>query len=117
VIDNGSTDGTQEFFRHCPYRYSLSYQRNHEKVGLIHGLNQGSRLARGEFLCFLHNDTVVLEREWLTRLRASSEGEPGGRPAGLYGAQRLRRSGRYVGRTIVHCLEGSGKRSCQGVCK
>jgi GT2 family glycosyltransferase len=26
--------------------------------------------------------------------------------AGLYGARRLRRDGRYVGRTLVHCLEG-----------
>jgi GT2 family glycosyltransferase len=108
VIDNGSTDGTEEFFRHLPYRYSLSYQRNHENVGLIRGLNQGLRLARGEFLCFLHNDTVMLEREWLARLRASIEGEPGVGLAGLYGAQRLRRDGRYVGRTIIHCLEGSG---------
>ena len=27
--------------------------------------------------------------------------------AGLYGVRRLRRDGRYVGRTIVHCLENA----------
>src|SRR5262245_38102122 len=42
---------------------------------------------------------------WLARLRAALE-EPRVGLAGLYGARRLRRDGRYVGRTIVHALEG-----------
>ncbi len=108
VIDNGSTDGTEEFFRHFPYAYSLRYERNDGNVGLIRGLNQGASLARSEFLCFLHNDTVMLERGWLARLRASLESERGAELAGLYGAQRLRRNGRFVGRTVLNCLAGSG---------
>jgi GT2 family glycosyltransferase len=44
---------------------------------------------------------------WLARLRAALQ-EPGVGLAGLYGVRRLRRDGRYVGRTIVHALEGSG---------
>ena len=28
--------------------------------------------------------------------------------AGLYGARRVRRDGRYVGRTIVHAFDGEG---------
>src|SRR5260370_20236296 len=108
VTDNGSTDGTEEFFRRYPYPHPLCYRPNGGKVGLIPGLNQGGRVARGEFVCFLHNDPIMRDHEWLARLRAPLEEGTRAGLAGLYGAQRLRRDGRYVGRTILHCLEGSG---------
>jgi len=106
VVDNGSTDGTEAYFRSFPLPYPLRYARNAANVGLIAALNQGARLAGGEVICFLHNDTEMREPAWLERLEAALAG--GGRVglAGLYGARRVRRDGRYVGRTIVHCLEG-----------
>jgi GT2 family glycosyltransferase len=108
VIDNGSTDGTAEYFAAFPPPYPLRYQRNAENVGLIRALNQGARLARGEFLCFLHNDTEMLEPDGLDRLRAAVvHGDRVGL-AGLYGARRIRRDGRYAGRSIVHGLAGRG---------
>jgi GT2 family glycosyltransferase len=112
VVDNGSTDGTEAYFRSFPLPYPLSYARNAANVGLISALNQGARLARGEVVCFLHNDTEMREPEWLARLEtALGDGRRVGL-AGLYGARRMRRDGRYVGRTIVHCLEGGpGMRS------
>jgi GT2 family glycosyltransferase len=46
------------------------------------------------------------EPAWLERLVAAlGDGRRVGL-AGLYGARRVRRDGRYVGRTIVHCLDG-----------
>ena len=51
----------------------------------------------------LHNDTEMLEPEWLSRLLAALH-EPDVGLSGLYGVKRLRRSGRFVGRTIVHSL-------------
>ena len=106
VVDNGSTDGTEAYFRRFALPYALRYARNADNVGLIGALNQGARLAKGEVLCFLHNDTEVREPAWLERLQAAlGDGTRVGL-AGLYGAQRVRRDGRYVGRTIVHCLEG-----------
>lgn len=104
VVDNGSTDGTEAYFRAFPLPYPLRYQRNEGNVGLIRALNQGATLATGETLCFLHNDTEMREPTWLERLLAAL-GDGG--LAGLYGARRLRRDGRYVGRTIVHCLVGA----------
>jgi GT2 family glycosyltransferase len=106
VVDNGSTDGTEAYFRGFSLPYPLRYARNAANVGLISALNQGARLAGGEVLCFLHNDTEMREPAWLERLVS---GLGGNRPVGLvglYGARRVRRDGRYVGRTIVHCLEG-----------
>ena len=104
VVDNGSTDGTGEFFRSLQYAYPLRYHRNSENLGLIKALNQGWRLARGEFVCFLHNDTEMLEPRWLERLAGALEADPSVGLAGLYGAKRIRRDGRYAGRTIVHSL-------------
>lgn len=107
VVDNASTDGTESYFRRFPLAYPLRYQRSAENVGLIRALNAGVRLAGGEFLCFLHNDTEIREGEWLARLRdAVVDGDRVGL-AGLYGARRLRADGRYVGRTIVSSLEGA----------
>ena len=106
VVDNGSTDGTEAYFRSFALPYPLHYARNAANVGLISALNQGARLARGEVICFLHNDTEMREPAWLERLEAAlGDGRRVGL-AGLYGARRVRRDGRYVGRTIVQCLEG-----------
>ena len=107
VIDNASTDGTREYFEQFELPYPLSYQRNDTNIGLIGALNQGARLVRSEFACFLHNDTEMREPRWLERLEAAVVTGPRIGLAGLYGARRLRADGRYVGRTIVHALDGS----------
>jgi O-antigen biosynthesis protein len=106
VVDNASTDGTEAFFRRWTLPFALRYRRNATNVGLIQALNQGAELASGDTLCFLHNDTEMHDVRWLSRLEAALE-EPGVGLAGLYGARRLRRDGRYVGRTLVHALRGS----------
>lgn len=105
VIDNGSTDGTPRFFAglHAPYR--LRYERSERGGSVIARLNQGWRLATTEFVCLLHNDTEMLEPAWLGRLLAALSAPRVGL-AGLYGAKRVRRDGRLVGRTIVHSLAG-----------
>jgi len=105
VVDNGSSDGTQAYFQSLTLPTPLRYQRNDDNAGLIRALNQGARLATADVLCFLHNDTELREPAWLERLAAAlDDGRVG--LAGLYGVRRLRRDGRYAGRTIVHSLEG-----------
>jgi GT2 family glycosyltransferase len=107
VVDNASSDGTEAYFRRFPLPYPLRYLRHDDNVGLIRALNAGARLATGEFLCFLHNDTEMHEPEGLARLHAAVAGEGGIGLAGLYGVRRLRADGRYVGHTIVSGLEGA----------
>jgi GT2 family glycosyltransferase len=114
VVDNASTDGTEAFFRAARLPVALRYHRNGDNVGLIRALNQGAALAGGDVLCFLHNDTEMRDVRWLARLRAALQ-ERGVGLAGLYGARRLRRDGRYVGRTIVHALEGTGNLRAEAV--
>jgi len=95
VIDNGSTDGTPGFFERFPYEYPLTFAKSPANDGVIASLNRAWRLADTEFLCFLHNDTEMLEPAWLTRLLAALA-EPDAGLAGLYGAKRLRADGRMV---------------------
>ena len=101
VIDNGSTDDTPHFFGHFAYPYPLRFERNLENRSVIATLNRAWRLADTEYVCVLHNDTEFVDREWLARLLAALA-EPGAGLAGLEGIKRLRRNGRYVGRTLVH---------------
>ncbi len=103
VVDNGSTDGTPAFFEHAAYPFAVRYHREARNEALIARLNAGWRLATADHVCFLHNDTEMIEPAWLDRLLAALA-EPDVGLAGLYGAKRLRRDGRLMGRSIVHAL-------------
>jgi GT2 family glycosyltransferase len=103
VVDNGSPDDTPRFFREFPYPFPLRYHRNPSNGSVLAAYNQAWRLADTEYVCLIHNDTEMPEPEWLARLLA-----PHARPdtglTGLYGVKRVRRDGRYAGRSIVHSL-------------
>jgi GT2 family glycosyltransferase len=103
VVDNGSPDDTPRFFERFPYPFPLRYVRNDANASVLAAYNQAWRLADTEFVCLLHNDTEMLEPAWLERLLAAHEAPATGL-TGLYGAKRVRRDGRFSGRTIVHSL-------------
>lgn len=103
VVDNGSTDGTPAFFAGLDWPRRLDYHRSDTNQSVIVQLNRGWRRARTEVVCLLHNDTEMLEPRWSTRLLDALR-EPGAGLVGLYGAKRVRRDGKLVGRTIVHSL-------------
>jgi GT2 family glycosyltransferase len=103
VVDNGSTDDTPRWFRDFPYAWPLRYVRNDSNASVLGAYNQAWRLAVTEFVCFLHNDTTMLEPSWLARLLAPLASADVGL-TGLYGVKRVRSDGRYAGRTIVHSL-------------
>ncbi len=64
VVDNGSTDGTEEALRAFPWVRTHRVERN---VGVARGLNECLRQCPGEFVVLLNNDTVV-EPDWAGRL-------------------------------------------------
>lgn len=103
VIDNGSTDGTREFFERFEYPFPLRFIAHGTNESVIASLNRAWRHAETEFICLLHNDTEMLDPDWLSRLLGVLR-EPGAGLSGLYGVKRIRRDGRYAGRTIVHSL-------------
>jgi GT2 family glycosyltransferase len=103
AIDNGSTDGTREFFRQLEAPFPVRLIESGSNASVIASLNRACREVETDYVCTLHNDTEMAEPAWLSRLLAALA-EPGVGLAGLYGAKRVRRDGRFAGRTIVHSL-------------
>lgn len=73
VVDNGSIDGTREFLASLAEgRPNLRIILNELNLGFAAGNNLGAAAARGEYLVFLNNDTVVTHG-WLTGLLSHLE--------------------------------------------
>jgi GT2 family glycosyltransferase/SAM-dependent methyltransferase len=76
VVDNASTDGTPAWLREYAQTHpNLHLILNVENRGFAGGNNQAAREARGEYLIFLNNDTVVT-RGWVERLLIHLESTP-----------------------------------------
>jgi GT2 family glycosyltransferase len=70
VVDNGSSDGTDEYLRVLSARNrQLRVVRNDENRGFPAASNQGLAAAQGEILVLLNNDTIV-PTGWLSGLAA-----------------------------------------------
>ena len=101
VVDDGSTDETPEMLGRIE---GLIQLRNDVNLGFIGSCNRGAAAARGEFLVFLNNDTLVTSG-WLEALRRTFDDIPG---TGLAGAKLLYPDGRLqeAGGVIWHDASG-----------
>ncbi|MGB6985150.1 MAG: glycosyltransferase family 2 protein, partial [Candidatus Aquilonibacter sp.] len=89
VIDNASTDHTQEVLASFPW---IRMIRNETNLGFAGANNQGAREARGRILVLLNNDTAPITR-WLAPMMRLFD-DPG---VGIVGAKLL-----FEDRTIQH---------------
>ena len=87
VVDDGSTDETAEVL---PWVEGLVVLRNDENLGFIGSCNRGAGAARGRFLVFLNNDTLVTPG-WLESLAGTFRDIPG---TGIAGAKLVYPDGR-----------------------
>jgi GT2 family glycosyltransferase len=67
MVDNGSTDGSVEFFNRECKMMRVKVLENKRNLGWSPANNQGARLANGEILAFLSNDMRV-DAGWLTEI-------------------------------------------------
>lgn len=99
VVDDASTDATQQMLALCP---GLRYLRNDSNSGFIHTCNKGAQAARGDYLFFLNNDTEV-QAGWLDPLVATLDADA---RAGIAGSKLVYPSG-YL-QEAGACLRADG---------
>ena len=68
VVDNGSRDGSGEYLQRVRTDFPLTVVANERNESFSDACNQGARLAGGELLLFLNNDTEPFEAGWLAEL-------------------------------------------------
>jgi GT2 family glycosyltransferase len=67
VVDNASKDGSVEYLKGLETSGQIKLILNNENVGYPKANNQAAKIAKGEYLCLLNNDTVLTEG-WLEKL-------------------------------------------------
>ena len=82
VVDNGSTDDTVKLLHEMVDKYSeadreLRLILNDRNLGASTGRNQGIDATAGEYIVFLDNDMIVGNADWLSKLRALLDSDPG----------------------------------------
>ena len=87
VVDDCSTDETAEAAPRIP---GVVYLRNETNSGFIASCNRGAEKARGKYLVFLNNDTLVRDG-WLRTLMDTFAEDP---YAGIVGAKLIYPDGR-----------------------
>lgn len=87
VVDDGSFDGTSDVVTPLA---GIDYVRSGRNEGFVRACNRGAAMARGKYVCFLNNDTVV-RGGWLEYLVTTAEGDPA---IGVVGAKLLYPDGR-----------------------
>ncbi|HEY0100934.1 MAG TPA: glycosyltransferase family 2 protein, partial [Pyrinomonadaceae bacterium] len=88
VVNNASTDETAKLLSH--FQSLVTVVNNEENRGFVDACNQGAAVARGRYLVFLNNDTVVLPG-WLKHLLETVEGDAS---TGAVGSMFLYEDGR-----------------------
>lgn len=101
VVDDGSGDATPQRLAEIA---GLRVLRNAENLGFIGSCNAGAAIARGEYVLFLNNDTVVTAG-WLEALVRCIERAP---RAGLVGAKLVYPDGRLQEAGGIVFNDGSG---------
>ena len=67
IVDNASTDGTEDYILNSKLKMDGQFISNKENKGFAIANNQGVEIAKGNFICFLNNDTIVT-KNWLTEM-------------------------------------------------
>lgn len=72
TVNNGSSDGTKEYFESLPNEKKLNFEVN---VGGDRAFNEAIKYAEGEYTVFLNNDLIFTE-SWLENLIKVMESDP-----------------------------------------
>ena len=68
VVDNGSTDRTQEYLKEWEGPATLISMRNDRNFGFARSSNQGYQLCSGNIIIFLNNDIKIKNNKWYKKI-------------------------------------------------
>jgi GT2 family glycosyltransferase/glycosyltransferase involved in cell wall biosynthesis len=85
VVDNGSSDGTADWFGAAGFPRPLRYHRNARNLGFAKANNIGAGLGQGRYVLFLNNDTLV-QQGWLSEMLRVIRSNPS---VGIVGIKQL----------------------------
>ncbi len=67
IVDNDSNPITKDYIKNQQERLGFTLITNDENKGFAYGNNQGIKVAKHNYICFLNSDCVVT-KDWLKRL-------------------------------------------------
>lgn len=114
VVDNGSTDGTKELLG--TIKGDIKVLTNETNLGFAIASNQGAKVADGDYIVFLNNDTIP-QTGWLEAMVREADGSGDIAIVGsklLYPDDKIQHAGvvfsaREQGYSIYHIYRGVDK--------
>jgi GT2 family glycosyltransferase len=109
IVNNASTDETKQVLAYLGDLIRVI--NNQANLGFVDACNQGAAAARGRYLVFLNNDTIILP-DWLEHLLTTIEGDDTVGAVGsmlLYPDWRIQEAGAIVWRDGAAFHYGWGK--------
>lgn len=105
VIDNGSRPEVKVYFDSIKDKAQITYIRNEENLGPIRAINQGIKAARFKYVVVIHNDVIILEDDWLAKIKSVMERDQKIGIAGLAGRKEVYKTGSVNEESLKHNLE------------
>lgn len=102
IVNNASQDDTE--FVLSRMKGFVHLINNSENMGFVHACNQGASVARGKYLIFLNNDTMV-QSGWLSNLVETVERDSA---IGAVGSMLIYPNGRLQEAGGIIWIDGSG---------
>ena len=78
VVDNNSSPVTGSFLKNfASNNKNFTIVNNNENLGWVRAVNQGIKLSKAPYVCVMNNDTIVETEDWLRKMIAVADLEPG----------------------------------------
>jgi len=112
IVDNGSDQELSSFegFKKLPSSFleKVRVIRNARNIGVRDGINQIWENAKSEYILLMHNDVLILEKDWDLKVKKAFKNNPEAGIVGCYGSKGLGTSNLYQAHYEMNQLARNG---------